>query len=137
MENLFIEKTELTPMVSFDLGKNHFEIKGESMPESPIGFYKPVIQWLENFFSGNKNTEEEILADFRMEYFNSASSNNILDILKIFEKAIQSGHRIKIQWHYDHRDSDIKESGEEMKKVLNISSFELVEETSTDRNLSE
>ncbi len=126
MDNFFIDKGEMTPFISFDAEKNHFEIRGESMPESPPAFYKPVIQWLENYFEQTKNSPKEITIDFKMDYFNSASSNSILDVLKVFEKAMHKGFKINIRWYYDQRDSDIKESGEEFKRALKINSFELV-----------
>ena len=49
MEPLIIEPTEFTPSILFDPNNSVFEITGFSRPENVIGFYKPILKWLEEF----------------------------------------------------------------------------------------
>ena len=79
MEPLYIEPTEFTPKVFFDPENSVFEISGFSRPENVIGFYKPILKWLEDYndkvLSQNTNFEKSILTlNLKMTYFNSASS---------------------------------------------------------------
>ena len=65
MEALSIEGTAKTPSVKFDGHDGVIEIKGRSIPENSIEFYKPLVEWLEEYNSirphaslGNKTPYE-------------------------------------------------------------------------------
>ena len=49
MESLLIEGTPKTPTVKFDSTAGVFEIKGRSIPENSVEFYKPLVDWLDNY----------------------------------------------------------------------------------------
>ena len=49
MEPLIIEGTAKTPNVKFDGGQGLIEVKGRSIPENSIEFYKPLVDWLEEY----------------------------------------------------------------------------------------
>ena len=49
MEPISIEGTTKTPTVKFDAGSGKIEIKGRSIPENSIEFYKPLVDWLEEY----------------------------------------------------------------------------------------
>ena len=42
---LIIESSELTPEVVLDKDSNVFMFKGKSLPENPLGFYRPILNW--------------------------------------------------------------------------------------------
>ncbi len=42
MEPIIIEGTPKTPTVKFDAAQGVFEIKGRSIPENSVEFYKPL-----------------------------------------------------------------------------------------------
>ena len=46
MENLTLEGTPKTPTVSFSKDAGVLEIKGRSIPENSIEFYKPLLDWI-------------------------------------------------------------------------------------------
>ncbi len=52
MDSLNIEPTEFTPKINFDPDNNLFEISGFSRPENVIGFYRPILKWLDEFSDG-------------------------------------------------------------------------------------
>ena len=51
MDNLTIEGSAKTPTVEFE-GVGKLLIKGRSIPENSIEFYKPVIDWIGTFSAG-------------------------------------------------------------------------------------
>ena len=123
MEPLYIEPTEFTPQVFFDPENSVFEISGFSRPENVIGFYKPILKWLEDYndkvLSQNTNFEKSILTlNLKMTYFNSASSKFLLDIMLEFMKFMSKGNKIEVNWYYEEGDDEIMESGEEIADML-------------------
>jgi len=123
MEPLYIEPTEFTPKVFFDPENSLFEISGFSRPENVIGFYKPILKWLEEYndmvLSQNINFKKSILTlNLKMTYFNSASSKFLLDVMLEFMKFMSKGNKIEVNWYYEEGDDEILESGEEIADML-------------------
>lgn len=124
MDNLLLEATQTTPKVSLDSTSNKFEISGESRPENVSKFYAPIIKWFNQydsvlFFQKNQyGKSQEVILKFQLDYFNSTSAKFILDIFLQVEKMNKEGYKTEIHWHYDQRDIDMKESGEEFAKLV-------------------
>jgi hypothetical protein len=123
MEPLFIEPTEFTPKIYFDPENSLFEISGFSRPENVIGFYRPILKWLEEYndmvLSQNTNFKKSLLTlNLKMTYFNSASSKFLLDVLLEFMKFMSKGNKIEVNWYYEDGDDEILESGEEISDML-------------------
>ena len=123
MEPLYIEPTEFTPKVFFDTENSVFEISGFSRPENVIGFYKPILKWLEEYndqvLSKNINFQKSLITlNLKLTYFNSASSKFLLDILLEFMKFMSKGNKIEVNWYYEDGDDEIFESGEEIADML-------------------
>ncbi|MHC1703768.1 MAG: DUF1987 domain-containing protein [Tenuifilaceae bacterium] len=123
MDPLYIEPTEFTPRINFDPENNIFEISGFSRPENVIGFYRPVLKWLDEYYdnilSKNIDYNKSVLTiNLKMTYFNSASSKFILDVLLEFMKYHSKGNDIVINWYYEDGDDEIQESGEEISDML-------------------
>jgi hypothetical protein len=123
MEPLYIEPTEFTPKVNFDPENSVFEISGFSRPENVIGFYRPILKWLEEYnekiLSQNTKFEKSMLTiNMKMTYFNSASSKFLLDIMLEFMKFHSKGNKVEINWYYEDGDDEILESGEEISDML-------------------
>jgi hypothetical protein len=117
MESLLIEGTEDTPSVIFDLEQGIYEISGRSLPEDVVEFYTPVMDWLDQL-------EEEPVADiefsFKLEYFNTASSKLILDVLLKLDEIFQDGTSMNVRWYYYEMDEDLMEAGEEYAELIEI-----------------
>jgi hypothetical protein len=109
MNPLIIESSIETPEIVLDKKTNTFLFKGKSLPENPISFYNPVLQWLENY-SNDPNPETQV--NFMMVYFNTSSSKIILDILKRFELIKKSGHNVTVNWRFREDDEEMLEAGE-------------------------
>jgi hypothetical protein len=123
MEPLNIEPTEFTPKINFDPENNVFDISGFSRPENVIGFYRPILKWLDEFSDAilSKNIDfnkNQLTVNLKMTYFNSASSKFLLDILLEFMKYHSRGNEVVINWYYEDGDDEIQESGEEISDML-------------------
>ncbi len=117
MEAIYINPTDDTPKVIMDKEKNIFEFSGKSLPHNPNKFYSPIINWIKEY-SENPNDKSEVI--FKMDYFNTASSKMILDLLEKFESIYKSGKEVKIMWYHDEDDVDMEEAGEEYSEIIEI-----------------
>ncbi len=109
MDALVIESGAETPEIILDKRTNTFRFAGKSLPENPITFYNPVLQWLDQYsYEPNNDTK----VDFMMMYFNTSSSKILLDIMKRFEVIKKSGHNVEINWMFREDDEDMQEAGE-------------------------
>ncbi len=113
MEIINLEGTEDTPKILLDEGNGIFEISGRSLPEDSAEYYQPIIEWLKAY--GEAPLDETIFV-FKLEYFNTASSKLILDILTTLEEI--SG--VVIHWYYYEDDEDMEEAGEEFSELVDI-----------------
>ncbi len=117
LKPLIIEPTHKTPNVCLDPANNKFELGGRSIPEDSVGFYKPILDWIDAYgASPNSKTEFK----FELEYFNTSSSKNILELLKKLETIFNNNHNVHITWYYDEDDEDMEETGEDYKALLSV-----------------
>jgi hypothetical protein len=65
MEPIIIEGTPKTPTVKFDSAQGIFEIKGRSIPENSVEFYKPLVDWLESY---KEAPLPKTVVNIRLEY---------------------------------------------------------------------
>lgn len=117
MEALKIQATDETPSVILDPENNVFEFSGKSLPEDVTSFYSPVLNWLDEYC---KTPKPKSRFDFKLVYFNTASSKLILDILFKLENIHQSGTEVMIRWHYEEEDEDMKEAGQEYCDLVEV-----------------
>ena len=123
MDNINIEGTTKTPTVGFDSTTGKLEIKGRSIPENSIDFYKPLIDWIDNY---GKLPKQNTLVSIQLEYFNTSSSKCILDVFKKLEAIRTSGNEVSVNWHYEEDDEDMLEAGEDYQAIINIP-FKMIE----------
>lgn len=117
MKPLYLDATDETPEVKLDKDKNIFEFNGKSLPEDVVTFYNPIMDWLDEY-SANLNDATEV--KFRLDYFNTASSKMILDILLKLEEFKDSGKVVKVKWYYAEDDEDMEEAGAEYAEIVNV-----------------
>lgn len=121
MEVIRIEGTEDTPKVELNVQTKIFEISGRSLPEDCAEFYKPVLDWLERY---SKTPLDSTDFEIKLEYFNTASSKIILDVLTKLEKVKDAGKKVVIHWYYHEDDEDMEEAGQEFSELVELP-FEL------------
>jgi len=117
MEALRIEQTDDSPKVILDQEGNFFEISGKSLPEDVVQFYQPVLDWLDEY---RKKPKPFTRFDFKLSYFNTASSKLILDILMILEEMKEEGHGVLAKWISLASDEDMQEAGREYQEMVDV-----------------
>lgn len=117
MEGLYLEETDETPGVKLDADKSLFEFVGKSLPEDVATFYNPILDWLDQY-SENLNPVTEVI--FRLDYFNTASSKMILDVLLKLEEFQDTGKEVKVKWHFAEDDEDMEDAGAEYAEIVDV-----------------
>ncbi len=123
MDQITIEGTPKTPTVNFDGNTGKVEIKGRSIPENSIEFYKPLVDWLEEY---GKNPQPLTEVNIQLEYFNTSSSKCILDVFKKLEAIAKADNEVIINWYYEEDDEDMLEAGEDYQSIIRIP-FKMIE----------
>lgn len=118
---LFFEETEDTPLVNFNSENGELEIVGRSLPEDATSFYGPIIKWLTDYL---KKDNSKTTFHIKLEYFNSSSAKQLLQLILLLEKYFQDGKNVKIIWYYSNTDELIESRGKELKSLVDIP-FEL------------
>ncbi|MGE4288992.1 MAG: DUF1987 domain-containing protein [Salinivirgaceae bacterium] len=122
MEAKRLAGTDESPEVILDKSTNEFKFMGKSLPEDVKEFYTPILNWIEEYVV---EPNDETVVEFNMEYFNSASSKQILDILERFAMVTEKGKKITVKWHYMEDDEDMEDAGESYADIVQVP-FELI-----------
>ena len=117
MEVIKIIGTDDTPNVTLDADNNIFEISGRSLPEDVASFYEPILDWLDDYA---EEANPKTVFDFKLVYFNTASSKLILDILLKLEEMYEAGKDVLVRWHFPDDDEDMEEAGEEYADIVEV-----------------
>ncbi len=124
MDNLEITGSAKTPSILFTASTGILEIKGRSIPENAIDFFKPLVDWLDEYSNAPVKLTQ---ANIQLEYFNTSSSKCILDIFKKLESINkQDDSDVIINWFYEEDDEDMLEAGEDYQSILKIP-FKMIE----------
>jgi hypothetical protein len=113
MEIFHLEGTEDTPRILLDKKNGIFEISGRSLPEDSADFYKPVLAWLDEYAKAPNTGTNWV---FKLEYFNTASSKLILDIMSKLETIPNSN----VSWYFHEDDEDMEEAGQEFSELVEL-----------------
>lgn len=118
MENLVIAGSPKTPSIDFNAESGKIVLKGRSIPENSIEFYKPLNDWLDNYSTA---PVDQTVVDVRLEYFNTSSSKCILDFFKRLELLKSGGSTdVIVNWYFETDDEDMQEAGEDYEAIVNL-----------------
>jgi uncharacterized Fe-S radical SAM superfamily protein PflX len=118
MEKLEIKATDITPYIKLDKENEEFIIAEKSLPENAIDFYKPVLDWLEEY---SKNPNRKTVFQFKLEYYNTSTAKQFARIFLLLEKIhLEGKSEVEIQWYYSKDDMDMEHSGKRYEKLLKL-----------------
>lgn len=117
MDKLVIDGSAKTPSIEFDAASGVLSLRGRSIPENSIEFYKPLNEWLDSY-SGSPTSKTTV--DVRLEYFNTSSSKCILDFFKKLERVNGSNTEVHVNWYFETDDEDMEEAGEDYKAIVGL-----------------
>lgn len=127
MKKLYISPTPTTPEVSFSPEEDIYFISGISSPEDVRALYYPVIEWIKDLASDLINgkslrysTENPLTLTVDLEYFNSSSAKFLFDIFNELKQLIPAGIPVKIEWHHDKEDIDMRDAGNDISLLVGM-----------------
>ncbi len=116
--NIFsIKATQSTPYIYFDPNTGHLDIKGRSIPENSVAFYKPLFDALDEYV---KDPVTGIKVVIQLEYYNSSSSVCILNLLKKLETLKDRIPSISVDWYYEEEDEDTLAAGNNFQNIIGL-----------------
>lgn len=111
MEKLFIKKKEFVPEVNFEPAKGQLEISGQSYHEYTAEFFEPLFSWVSSYL---KTNGLNITLNYKMTYFNTASSKSFFRIIEMLQEYQEAGKGdAVVNWYYKKDDEDMLETGED------------------------
>ena len=117
MDEMEILRDDIYPDIILDKENGIFEIKGISMPENAKFFYKPVLDFLNEYVHAPNKVTHFV---FNLKYFNISSSKMILFILYKLQEIHKAGHTVLVTWCYDDESDDILEAGQDYEMMSKI-----------------
>jgi hypothetical protein len=117
MKPVIIGGTSQTPEINFNHQTGVLIIKGKSFPENPLEFYRPILEWLDNY---SQNPQKLTQMNIHFEYLNTSSSKWLYDLFKILKIIIVKGNQVVVNWYYDEDDEDMMETGEDFQDVIDL-----------------
>lgn len=116
MEALKIQSSADSPNVIFNQFNGTFEISKRSLPENPIQFYEPLLNYLNEYFKAPK---EETTVTFHFDYISSSSTKQIMKMILLFDQLAKT-KTVKLYWKYDKGDMDMLQLGNRLEKLSNL-----------------
>lgn len=123
MEKLYLEGSAKTPTIDFNFETGVLELKGRSIPENSIEFFKPLNDWIDGYGASPK---EKTTIEVRLEYFNTSSSKCILDLFKKLEGVNGNSTTVDVKWYFETDDEDMQEAGEDYEAIVGLP-FKIIE----------
>jgi len=127
MQKLFLKQTQTTPEINFSPAENVFVIRGTSSPEDVRALYYPVIEWTKIFVDDVLDGQLRIYKpgnplnlSIDLSYFNSSSAKFLYDILAEMRRLSEAGIPVKVLWHHDEEDIDMKEAGSDIAQLVEM-----------------
>ena len=117
MDSIIIKGEYDIPTVKLDRDNNVFEISGRSLPGDARNFYRPILEWLDDY-SRNPLPMTEFV--FHYDYYNTATAKQILEILLRLEDIYKIGHNVRITWLYNEGENDMLEYGKELARIVEV-----------------
>lgn len=120
MDKLEISASKHTPRVLLDPHDWVFNFSGSSMPENADSFYRPILNWLDEFVGAEHSASMPLSVTMRFDYYNSGSMRYIAEIFKRIAAIHASGMKVLIDWYYDEEDDLLREAGEELSEISGL-----------------
>jgi hypothetical protein len=115
MEKLHVEPTTYLPLVDFS-NEGKLKLEGRSIPEDATKIFNPLIDYVDQLTAG------KVIFDIKLDYFNTASSKKILELLKHLD-ANNKVKEVQVIWHFEEGDEDSVETAEIYEEFLHRTDF--------------
>ncbi|MGM0497782.1 MAG: DUF1987 domain-containing protein [Bacteroidota bacterium] len=116
-DEVFIKGTVETPEIILNKTDGELKFSGRSMPEDAKEFYNPLKEWIDQYAN---NPAPGTRVVFAYEYFNTASSKMIMEVIEEVKKIGEKDQQLTVEWHYLEDDDDMLEAGEDYEEIVDI-----------------
>lgn len=116
MRVVTIDKTDKTPQIVIDYPGKTISIKGICTPENPKDFFEPVYNEVKEY----KKTEQDLLFDIQLQYFNTGASKCIVTLLMEAAKYEGELKNTRVNWHVEKDDAELLEVGQEFSQITKL-----------------
>ena len=123
MDTFEVKGTDTTPTIKFDFTQGRLEIKGVSISENTLEFFKPLLENIDKYAANPKSVTD---VDIQLDYFNTTSSKCILDVFIRFANIHRKGGQVNINWYFEKEDEDMREAGKDYQAIVNME-FNMIE----------
>ncbi|MCL2764352.1 MAG: DUF1987 domain-containing protein [Treponema sp.] len=117
------EKTTSTPYLLIDEKNGYMKLEGRSFHESITEFFKEVFNWLDVYL---KTDFGSFTFDLEMDYFNSATSKLLHNMLMKMDCYTTDKNSITVNWITTEDNDIIIECGEDLLDEVEKLTFNMV-----------
>lgn len=127
MDPLHWSATANTPEAHCDPQTGRVHLAGQSYPENAEALYQPLLQWLQDFLQLEGHTQQSLVVDIDISYFNSSTSRALQILFETLNSAAAKGSDVVINWHH-HEDNEMSlEYGEEFQEDMTALTFNILD----------
>ena len=107
MSSILEKYSHNLPVIDIQTENGIFDFSGISNIENAEAF-EPTFDLIKRYV---QNPAPKTVINCRFEYFNTATSRLLMEMFDLFEKAHNQGNNVIVNWHYNSKDIDMKDSG--------------------------
>lgn len=113
MNDLNIQGTASTPMITTNTTAGLLRMAGDSYPENSFEFFGEVIAWVERQLEADA---PPLHLELRLVYLNTSSVKAMLDIFDMLQAAHERGRAVAVDWYYDPLNERVEELAHEFRE---------------------
>ena len=113
---LRFSRTKTTPEVILD-SEGYIKIKGKSIPEDPLLFFKPLKNWVTEYI---EHPAEITCVDFILENINGDSVKYFHTLFQILSYVKLRNKKLIINWYYNEEEDDMIEYGKSFSSDIGV-----------------
>lgn len=117
MESLYIEATDTTPKIDFDIHSGVFSIEGKAITNDAEEFFRPILNWLDSYINAPNSFTTMIV---KLDYFNISSSKRILFVFYKLNELIDAGYNVNVKWYFHEDEDDMYEVGQDFAFMVKV-----------------
>ena len=120
--SLHIQETLISPKVELNPCENIFQISGRLLTSTPESFFKPVLDWLNDFEPNHK-----IEFHFNISCSDVNCAKRLLFVLYKLRNLKSNGNEVRVHWHYNFNNYEMREIGEDLAIMISEIPFHFAE----------
>ncbi|MEE4176785.1 MAG: DUF1987 domain-containing protein [Bacteroides sp.] len=117
LRDLMIAATPASFGVEFRINEGLLRFSGNSYPENAVDFFQPLLNWVRDYV---RNTRQQTLVEFRINYFNTSSSKYLFQIMEIMNAFRQKGNPVEVVWISNAENDEMLETWREIMIELEL-----------------